>query len=638
MNQEDYDDEDSFDEPQREGSFWQLIPAFFDFCIVAVGEFLGAFFERCESMMVRGGELLAFLVMPWRWFAGKEPESEDELFPPEPTKGNATLRRVNELRFAFLDNLLGSLFGAFYFLGDIGSRLLPRRIFWPLYWCLDGLIVLYEFFTDWWYSREFPRLLYAAPAIVLAIGMSSMAVLGMLDSNGKKMQRYTTALTQAEEDNDDERSALLKEKLRQLGFGRLDDVEYSNALALAKNDRIEEAYAIMKELAPLDKPGLLAAHLWIAGGLLDGVISSEPEPWPLFDTHVGHALTLDEDNQLARRFEVELLARNGRGSEAVEAMESLADTYPDLHAALAHEHQRKGNTNKARSHARRAIAYFRRIASENKSGAEPTSDADSMLFAGGDLLSPTGCLRLAESFHLVDDFDSELALLETAAARFPDLENITTVLVSAQTSQLERVLSTDQAFSHLVESIFRREPENKDATRTVLRRLLAAENDRNPAANETSAATLEVLEQLGQEGVPITQVLQMAGDFYLIKSEDVKAVSYYRRVCNLNPEASFAWNNLAAIWGKSSEQLNNALKASDRALALRSDPRFYETRGQILFKLKRYADAIRDLESAVSGAVPNPEDAHRSLMKSYEALGQKEQAAAHRAMLNTLSP
>ena len=54
--------------------------------------------------------------------------------------------------------------------------------------------------------------------------------------------------------------------------------------------------------------------------------------------------------------------------------------------------------------------------------------------------------------------------------------------------------------------------------------------------------------------------------------------------------------------GRGDAELAKALELSEQAIKVtkKPTPHFYETRGQILYRLKRYADAIPDLERAMT--------------------------------------
>ena len=120
---------------------------------------------------------------------------------------------------------------------------------------------------------------------------------------------------------------------------------------------------------------------------------------------------------------------------------------------------------------------------------------------------------------------------------------------------------------------------------------------------------------------------------YLAGGKYTDALQQYQRALKKNPEAAYAWNNMAWIWGNHEpKDFEKALNAADQAIKLNPDPRFYETRGQIKIKLERWQDAIEDLETALNGTIPNAKQVHGDIARCYEELGDHEQASAHRKM------
>jgi len=89
-------------------------------------------------------------------------------------------------------------------------------------------------------------------------------------------------------------------------------------------------------------------------------------------------------------------------------------------------------------------------------------------------------------------------------------------------------------------------------------------------------------------------------------------------------------NNLAvALASRDDSQLDRALTLVSKAIEKApSQPYFYETRGQILLKLKRHQEAIVDFERAMPASQLRPQ-VHRGLGEAYAALGQKELADRH---------
>jgi uncharacterized protein HemY len=59
-------------------------------------------------------------------------------------------------------------------------------------------------------------------------------------------------------------------------------------------------------------------------------------------------------------------------------------------------------------------------------------------------------------------------------------------------------------------------------------------------------------------------------------------------------------------------------------------PEFRHTRGNILFKMERWKEAIEDLEFALSGSHSDQANIHAELAKAYEMLGSPALAAPHR--------
>ena len=89
-------------------------------------------------------------------------------------------------------------------------------------------------------------------------------------------------------------------------------------------------------------------------------------------------------------------------------------------------------------------------------------------------------------------------------------------------------------------------------------------------------------------------------------------------------------NNLAvALASRDDSQLERALTLVNKAIEKTpNQPYFYETRAQILLKLKRHQEAIANFERAMSATALRPQ-VHRGLSAAYGALGQKELADRH---------
>ena len=81
-------------------------------------------------------------------------------------------------------------------------------------------------------------------------------------------------------------------------------------------------------------------------------------------------------------------------------------------------------------------------------------------------------------------------------------------------------------------------------------------------------------------------------------------------------------------------ELEKAMEAVNRALSLKpGEHRFYETRGQILLRLERWQEAVKDFEFALNG-LPDLEAIHLGFATAYSALGEEELAQLHRSRVD----
>jgi tetratricopeptide (TPR) repeat protein len=87
---------------------------------------------------------------------------------------------------------------------------------------------------------------------------------------------------------------------------------------------------------------------------------------------------------------------------------------------------------------------------------------------------------------------------------------------------------------------------------------------------------------------------------------DDEAIGHFRSAIALQPQLGMALNNLAYLYAERRAHLNEALSAANRAVALEPDnPDFKDTKGWVLFKMDRAAEALPLLKEA---AAKRPDD------------------------------
>jgi predicted Zn-dependent protease len=115
-----------------------------------------------------------------------------------------------------------------------------------------------------------------------------------------------------------------------------------------------------------------------------------------------------------------------------------------------------------------------------------------------------------------------------------------------------------------------------------------------------------------------------------------EACLHWQEACRLDPSSLVVANNLAcALAAGPDPDLTRALAAINPVVALRPDePRFRETRGQILAKLGRWREALIDLKAALT-VYPDSPDLHWALAQTYAHLDAPAMAAEHRKRADT---
>lgn len=80
-----------------------------------------------------------------------------------------------------------------------------------------------------------------------------------------------------------------------------------------------------------------------------------------------------------------------------------------------------------------------------------------------------------------------------------------------------------------------------------------------------------------------------------------EAVAYYQKAIKADPTYAIAMNNLAYLSAERGDRMNEALRLADRALELEpKNPLIKDTKGWLLYKLGRYAEAVPILREAAA--------------------------------------
>lgn len=170
---------------------------------------------------------------------------------------------------------------------------------------------------------------------------------------------------------------------------------------------------------------------------------------------------------------------------------------------------------------------------------------------------------------------------------------------------------------------------NPDDLRTINNiGLIAREVMNNPEELQTIKDMLQN-SLVNSGGSGSTHVI--LGGIALLEKQMETAQYHLEIAMSLAPESAALANNLAWMLSHEEEpQLEEALALANRALKVMPErPEFLDTRGEIYLRMKRFPEAISDLEKAVKGSVPQ-QRIHESLAEAYESIGQSGIATKHR--------
>ncbi len=167
-------------------------------------------------------------------------------------------------------------------------------------------------------------------------------------------------------------------------------------------------------------------------------------------------------------------------------------------------------------------------------------------------------------------------------------------------------------------------PSNPRVVTLVVDRVLATVSD----DHEQVVALREALVKGTSPGIAHF----IEGTAAMMNGDAEKGGNHLQMAAKLMPNSGAILNNLAvAMSTRENPDLEQALKLSETAIQQTpgATPHFFDTRGQILFQMKRYSDAIPDLERALVVA-SLASSAHKSLAVCYQQIGENEIAQKHR--------
>ncbi|MFO1066400.1 MAG: hypothetical protein U0892_21285 [Pirellulales bacterium] len=316
------------------------------------------------------------------------------------------------------------------------------------------------------------------------------------------------------------------------------------------------------------------------------------------------------DLATAKKLMAGYLSRAGAMSEAAGYLASITTEEPETNLAVAILYKQVGQPDLAAKHAELARNFY-----AQKSMISPNDVSTRIDLARALVLLK----RESEAVQcLLDGFvgTSEPKLKYVAAeALLAQVERIRSEQPGRK-SLLQRLEWTQQA-SNLAAN----HPQVIEATIQLILECKSNKDD------ELETLRLGLLRGLDPKSTHFIQ-----GTLALMDGKVNEAKTHLELAANGNAKMPGMLNNLAvALAQRDDRDLEQALKLSDAAVEILPDhPSIRETRGQILFRLKRYKEAITDLEYGLKDETLLPAVVP-SLAKAYRALGVSDLAERYEA-------
>ena len=472
-----------------------------------------------------------------------------------------------------------------------------------------------QFVSGWFMSfplRETPK---AGPAIALVLLLTVCTIAAFSqnsDWRGRLLDRQLAAAI--EKDDFGTAELVLTRQLK----SKPSDTEVLYRLGITKDalGEQEEAFELMQRLVDVKRDDQAAR--W----LLDKKFLSEKKKLDLADDETdefGRLLTLihkETPNDLrVKQLLVNYLVATKDYNKAVPLLDDLSRYQPMRGIQAAALSKQLGNTATANRLAGRTLESVQKLYEE-----EPTNATLALAVAQCQLFleqhtDAVQTLYTAIGRARKDDQKRQLSISmgDAIVAWVGFLEN------SGTTTQKDRI-----RVLKMLQVALRYAPNNPRVVSVIADQVLATMNEKSDEMGSLRRALVA--------GTSPGIAHFLRGTAALMKKKYGMAERELELAARELPRSGAIMNNLAVVIALQKDgNLERALEVSEMAIKLTpgASPHFYETRGQILFRMKQFEKAIPDLEHAlvVDSLAKN---AHRSLAVCYDEIGDTAIADMHR--------
>ena len=460
--------------------------------------------------------------------------------------------------------------------------------------------------------RDAPK---AIPAIVLMMVLTVTGVIAFNDSSNWRTDLLNNQLQVAwDEENYETAELVIMRQLRK----RPDDAQLVYRLALTRDvqGETENAIELMRDLTKIKAHEPAARWLLqknFVGKEWDKLSQEEQDEFGMMLALIHKK---KPDDIPIKQLYADYLIASQRFPQAVPILDELSWIQPMRGLQAAALSRKLGNNSTAQRLAKRTLDAVAKMSEE-----DPTNS--------------TMALAVAQNQLFLRQYDEAVRTLDRAVKRAktePERLHLSQAMgdaIVAWVSFIEQSPANETANERLrvlnmLQVALRYAPNNPRVLTLVADQVLATAGE----DDQQIQAVREAL--INGSSIGIAHFIR--GTAALMKDDIESATISLQLAAQHIPQSGAILNNLAvALSMRDDGNLEQALKISESAIKQTPNPtaHFFETRGQILFRLERYIDAIPDLERALL-VESLAQQAHASLATCYEKIGEKELSKLHR--------
>jgi tetratricopeptide (TPR) repeat protein len=470
-----------------------------------------------------------------------------------------------------------------------------------------------EFIRAWFVGipwRDAPK---AIPAIILTVVIFITGFVAFSGGSGWRNRMLDRQLAVAIERDDYPTAEIVIRRQLEADPDNADLV-YRFALVRNAQSQTEEARALMERL-------LLRRHVPAAKWLLENDFVGKK--WTSLSEdkidQFGEVLELIYDsepgNLPVKKMYAEYLIVSERLASAIPLLNELSATEPMRGLQAAELARRIGDREAAEQFASRTLETVSQMAKD-----DPTNAGLAMAVARNQVFLKRfseAINTLNRSVKLVKDPKEKRVLSQSLGETIVAWVNFIEESPSNTVAERLRVLK-------MLQAALRFAPNNPSVITMTADHVLESVNEDNEELASVRAALVK--------GTSPGIAHFIKGTSALMKGEAEQAELHLKLAVEMLPRSGAIMNNLAvAMVLRENPEYEKALEISNSAIELVKEPtpHFYETRGQILYRLGRFEEAIPDLERALA-AEELAKEAHEMLAICYREVGDPELAEMHR--------